>query len=91
VANLNLQPINLEINFKTSIKYLRQLEILLDGSPVKNIFMEEFKGDYSFVLNQLTPGEHILEFKITDETGQPITDYSQDRGIKFSQFQTSEK
>lgn len=91
VVNLNLQPINLEISFKGSIKYLRHLEILLDGSSVNNIFMEEFKGDYSFALNQLAPGEHILELKISDEKGQPMTDYSNDRGIKFSQFQTSER
>ncbi|MFH1182919.1 MAG: hypothetical protein V1690_01510, partial [Candidatus Moraniibacteriota bacterium] len=44
LVNMNPQPINLEASFKTSIKYLRRLEVLLDGAPAKNIFMQEFKG-----------------------------------------------
>jgi hypothetical protein len=91
LVNMNPQSINLELSFKASIKYLRHLEVLLDGAPIKNIFMEEFKSDNNIVFNQLTPGEHVLEFKISDENRQPITDYSQNRGIKFSQFQTSER
>lgn len=91
VVNMNASPINLEISFKYSIKYLRHLDILLDGNPAKSIFMQEFKGNNSFVLNQLTPGEHVLEFKISDEKKDPVTDYDQDRGIKFSQFQTVER
>ena len=91
VVNMNDRPINLDISFKISIKYLRHLEILLDGSPIKNIFMQDFKSDYTFTLSQLAPGEHTIEFKISDEKRTPVIDYNNNRGIKFSQFQTAEK
>jgi len=88
VVNLESTPINLQVNFKGSIKYLRYVDISLDGNVVKTIFLKEFKGDYSFSLDQLSPGEHALEFKISDENHQPINDFSQDRSVKFSQFET---
>jgi|GEM_PF-929528 len=91
LTNMEERPINLEISFRGGIKYFHYLEVLLDGNVQKSLFLKEFKGDYSFALNQVLPGEHILEFKISDEKHQPSTDYSQDRGIKFSKFQTIAK
>jgi len=91
LVNLGDQPLNLQVSFKASIKYNRHLQILLDGEVAKNIIFKDFKGDYNFNLLQVAPGEHTLEFKITDDNQQPITDFDQDHGIKFSQFQTSVK
>lgn len=87
VVNLETASINVKIDFKASIKYLREVEFLLDGVSVKKISLEDFKGDYSLVLNQLTPGEHRLEMKIRDEKGKAVDDYEMSRGVKFSQFQ----
>jgi len=91
LVNMEEHSVNLEVSFRGGIKYLHYVEVLLDGNPQKTIFLQEFKGDYSFPLNQVSPGEHVLEFKISDEKRQPTADYSQDRGVKFSKFQTAVK
>ncbi len=87
VVNLGISPTNVKIDFKAGIKYLREIEFLLDGVSVKKIKLEDFKGDYNLVLNMLTPGEHRLEIKIRDEKGNPVDNYELFRGVKFSQFQ----
>jgi hypothetical protein len=91
LVNVGESPANVQLNFKASIKYLRHLDVTLDGAPIKNIFVKEFKGDYGFAIDNLAFGEHVLEFKISDENGQPINDYNNNKGIKFSQFKTFEK
>ncbi|MBM3256572.1 MAG: hypothetical protein FJZ04_03865 [Candidatus Moranbacteria bacterium] len=88
LTNVGNDPINLQIDFKANIKYLRRLKILLDSTPVKDFYIKEFKGDYNFPLDNLAPGEHKLEFRISDESGRPITDFQDNRGVKFSHFQT---
>ncbi len=87
VVNLEKDPINVKIDFKAGIKYLREVDFLLDGVSVKKVSLDDFKGDYSFVVNQLKPGEHRLELQIKDEKGKPVEDYEMSRGVKFSQFQ----
>ena len=91
LINMGSVPINLQVNFKTSIKYNRHIEVLLDGQSIKNIFLQEFKGDQFFTVNQLAPGEHKIEFRILDENQQPLATYEKDRGVKFSQFETIQK
>jgi len=88
LVNLGAVPINLQVNFKTAIKYNRYLEILLDGSSIKKITFQDFKTDNFFLVNQLAPGEHSIELRILDENHQPLKDISRDKGVKFSQFET---
>jgi len=89
LVNLSPEPINLQINFKANVKYYRYIQPLLDGTPLKTFFTNDFKADYSLPINQLTPGEHSLELKITDQEHQPVTDCTQDRSVKFSHFETT--
>jgi hypothetical protein len=88
LVNLGPAPINLQVNFKAAIKYTRYLDILLDGNSIKKITFQDFKTDNFFMVDQLAPGEHTVEFKIQDENQKPLQDFSQDKGVKFSQFET---
>lgn len=88
LVNVGGKPANVEISFQGNIKYLRNADILLDGKTIKSLSFKEFKGIYSFFVSGLSPGEHVLEFKITDENKLPVTDYELDRGLRLSKFQT---
>jgi len=90
LVNLSKANSNIQISFEGRIKYLRQLTILLDGIEQEIVSIKDFEGDYSFQLQNVTPGEHKLEFVIKDEKGEITEDYKLKRGIRFSHIESVE-
>lgn len=91
LVNLGTTPINVDVNFRGTVKLIHNLQFLLDGNPLKNITTNDFKADYSIPVTQLAPGEHSIEVKITNFDKQPVADSSGGRGVKFSHFETVQR
>lgn len=91
LANLGITPINLDVNFRGTVKYIRNIEFLLDGASIKKVTTKDFKADYTIPVNQLAPGEHSLELRITDNEGQVVNNPTNDRAVKFSHIETVQR